>query len=232
MHRFHPFTTEHYATLAVGAVIALVLLLMGRAGGTMRRISTAVLVFGNLAAYPLSQWAWQNSGLDTSLDNLLPFHLCDVAAIVAGFALWTKRRTLMMLTYYWGLAATMQALITPAIEVGFPAWPFIVFFIQHFAIVIAALHMPLVEGWRPEKPFVKTPFRGYLYTLAYLLSVLAINFTLGSNFGFANHPPANPSLIDHLGPWPWYLLSFNVLCFVIFCALTLPFVRSMGKTNS
>jgi hypothetical integral membrane protein (TIGR02206 family) len=106
-------------------------------------------------AFPLNQAAWMTLGIPLPLDNILPLHLCDIAAMTAGFALLTRHPALCALTYFWGLAATLQALLTPAIGLGFPSWPFITFFIQHFAIVAAALYLPVVEGWRPKRPLWK-----------------------------------------------------------------------------
>lgn len=231
---FQPFSTQHHITLAIGGITILALLILGKLGGKLRKTATGLLVFFNLAAYPLNLLAWNSAEYGADLDNALPLHLCDVAAFIAGFALLFRRPLLMALTYYWGLAATLQALLTPAITVGFPAWPFITFFLQHFAIVAAAVYMPIVEGWQPEKPFFKSPFTAYLCALAYLLTAMAANALMKTNFGFTMHPPENPSLIDHLGPWPWYLLSFNILCFAIFCVLTIPFLflRSGGPEKA
>jgi len=231
MHPFHPFTPEHYITLAIGFGVMAVLILMGRAGGAAKQTASCLLTFCCLAAYPLSQAAWLSVKIDQSLDNLLPLHLCDLAAIIAGFALLTRRPLLCCLTYFWGLAATVQALLTPAITIGFPAWPYVTFFVQHFAIVAVALYLPIVEGWRPSRPLWKSPLLAYGWILVYLAGAMLINRILDSNFGFASHPPENPSLIDHLGPWPWYLLSMSGIAMVLFLLLALPFarVRSAAK---
>ena len=45
------------------------------------------------------------------------------------------------------------------------------------------------------------------FGIAYMLVALLINTLLGTNFGFVSRPPATPSLIDHLGPWPLYLVE-------------------------
>jgi hypothetical integral membrane protein (TIGR02206 family) len=142
--------------------------------------------------------------------------------MTAGFALLTKRPVLCALTYFWGLAATMQALLTPALGVGFPNWPFVTFFVQHFAIVGAALFLPIVDGWRPRQPLWSDPLRVYGWSVAYLVFALAVNETLQTNFGFASRPPDNPSLIDHLGPWPWYLFSMQAIALCLFLLLALP----------
>lgn len=220
---FKPFGTEHLVTVIVGFAVVIALLVLGRSGDRGRRISAALLAFANLSAYPLSQAAWMSLGKPVAIDNLLPFHLCDIAAFLAGFALVTRRPTLCALTYFWGLAATFQALLTPAIGVGFPAWPFVMFFIQHFAIVAAALHLPIVEGWRPLQPVWRGPAEVLGWSVLYLIFAMSVNRLLGTNFGFASRPPDNPSLIDHLGPWPWYLGSLLGIAIGMFLLLALPF---------
>lgn len=222
---FHPFSREHIVTVAIGALVTLVLLWVGKRGGNGRRLSTALLAFCCLSAYPFNLAAWLALGKPLALDNLLPFHLCDIAAITAGFALLTRDRLLCTLTYFWGLAATFQALLTPAISVGFPAWAFITFFIQHFAIVATALHLAIVEGWRPKYPVWKSPLEVYGWSIAYLLFAMTVNRVLGTNFGFASRPPDNPSLIDHLGPWPWYLFSMQAIAVCVYFLLALPLCR-------
>lgn len=219
---FQPFSREHLVTVLIGAVAIAILLAAGRRGGDGRTVSTALLVFFNLSAYPFNLAAWLSLGEPLALDNYLPFHLCDIAAIVAGFALITRRPLLCALTYFWGLAATFQALLTPALSLGFPAWAFITFFIQHFAIVAAALYLPIVEGWRPKQPLWRSPLEVYGWSVAYLVFAMALNGAFGTNFGFASRPPDNPSLIDHLGPWPIYLFVMQAVAILVFFLLALP----------
>ncbi len=61
-----------------------------------------------------------------------------------------------------------------------------------------------------------------LWTEAYVAVVLPLNFLLGTNFGFLAGKPPNPSLLDHLGPWPVYLLSMQAVGAAAFLLLTLP----------
>ncbi len=226
-HPFHPFTGEHYAAVAVGTALAAAIIVAGKCGG--RKWTARLLAALCLGAFPLNLLAWLSLPEAKSIDNLLPLHLCDIAAITAGIALLTRRPLPATLTYFWGLAATSQALLTPAITVGFPSPPFIMFFVQHFAIVATAIYLPAVDGWRPKRPWWRSPLEVYGWSLVYLAVAGLANWLLGSNFAFAARPPSNPSLIDSLGPWPWYLLSMQALALVFFLLLALPFVRRNGK---
>ena len=228
-HPFHPFTAQHYITVAIGFAAVAFFLLAGKKGDESRKRTSFILALINLSSFPLSLAAWYSIDAPKSLDNFLPLQLCDLATLTAGFALLTKRRLLCALTYFWGLAATMQALITPAITVGFPHMAFVMFFVQHFAIVATAFYLPIVEGWRPRQPLWKAPLEIYVCSVAYLIFAMTVNKLLGTNFGFASHKPDNPSLIDHLGAWPWYLVSMLGLALVLFYLLALPFVGKSKK---
>lgn len=208
--------------------MAVTFILVGRRGGNGRKLATALLAFLNLTVYPLSLAAWWSLDGPKSIDNFLPFHLCDIAAITAGIALITKRPLPCAMTYFWGLAATLQGLVTPALTVGFPSGPFLMFFLHHFAVVTAALYLPLVDGWRPKQPFWRGPLEIYGWSVVYLAFAMTANSLLGSNFAFASRPPDNPSLIDQLGPWPWYLVSMQGIAVVFFLLLALPF-RTPGR---
>ena len=223
---FTPFTAEHLVPLAIGATLTALILLLARRSERWRLITTAIIAFLNLTAYAYSQAAWLSLDTPLALDNTLPFHLCDLTAIIAGFALLTRHRLLAAVTYCWGLAATAQALVTPALGVGHPSWPHVTFFVQHFAIIAAALYLPIVDGWRPKRPLWRTPLDALLLGIIYQLCSLAINARLDTNFGFTMHPPFNPSLIDHLGPWPWYLMAMWPIAFLLFFLLCMPFAMS------
>jgi hypothetical integral membrane protein (TIGR02206 family) len=231
-HSFQPFSTQHFAAVATGLVIAAAFILIGRRGGDGRALATRLLAFLNFSALPLNLLAWGMFDGVKSIDNFLPLHLCDVAALTAGCALLTKHPLLCALTYFWGLAATLQGLLTPALTVGFPHFPFVMFFVHHFAVVTAALYLPLVEGWRPQRPAWKAVREIYAWSLVYLAVAMTANFLLGSNFAFAARPPDNPSLIDHLGPWPWYLLAMQGIGITFFFLLALLFVRRRKTFDS
>jgi len=222
---FIPFSPMHGGAVLAGLAATAALIGLGRAGGGKERFARGLLAFLCLAAFAYTQAAWLTVEGDPDLDSSLPLQLCDIAAITGGFALLTGKRLLATLTYFWGLAATVQALLTPAITIGFPHPAFVAFFVHHFAVVAAALYLPLVTGWRSERPWWKGPLTALLWGNAYLLLAIAVNTWLGTNFGFASRKPVNPSLLDHLGPWPLYLLWMQALAAVLFSLLALPVLR-------
>ena len=67
-----------------------------------------------------------------------------------------------------------------------------------------------------------------LAAAAYL--VFFLNQMIGSNYLFIAHKPETASLIDVLGPWPWYILVLEVIGIVMCLLLYLPYaIADMRK---
>src|SRR5580658_9158563 len=94
----------------------------------------------------------------------LPLALCDMAALVAAAACWFRIPVLVELTYFWGLAGTLQAVITPDLNAGFPHLVFFQYMVGHLGIVVAALY--LVVGLRIT-PRPGAVLRVFAITLGY-----------------------------------------------------------------
>ena len=230
--RFVVFSPTHMITMIVGFAFLLILMIASRRSPVVALpITRAELAFFCLTAYGYSQYAWSTCQHSLQLDQTLPFHLCDVAGFLAGYALLSRKPWAQELTYYWGLAATIQALVTPALSYTFPHLTFFSFFLHHFAIVGAALFIPLCDAWRPSQPWWSSPWRAFLSVNVYMMVAGVINFKLGTNFGFLARPPDTPSLIDHLGPWPYYILAFEVIALLLFFILTMPLLRKNCSTS-
>ena len=84
-----------------------------------------------------------------SLERTLPVQLCDVASMVAAYALWTHRRWAVALTYYWGFTLTTQAIITPDLSTPFPEPLFFLYWVMHLMNVWAAVHLTFGRRFWP-----------------------------------------------------------------------------------
>jgi hypothetical integral membrane protein (TIGR02206 family) len=229
---FTPFSAMHGWAMVAGIAGTSAVIAFGKSSERNEKIARGLLAFLCLAAFGYSQAAWGTIEGDPDLDSSLPLHLCDLAAIIAGFALITRHPLLCLLTYIWGLAATVQALLTPAITVGFPHPAFITFFVHHFSVVAAAFYLPLVMGWRAGRPWWKAPLKAWLWGNLYVVVSLAVNAWLGTNFGFTARKPENPSLLDHMGPWPYYIFAMQGVAAVLFTLLALPVLGKKSEPRS
>lgn len=190
------------------------------------KCALGLLSFCCFAAYPINLAAWASTGASPTLEAMIPLHLCDVASILCGLALVTRRDLLCELSYFWGLAGTFQGLITPNLPYDFPHPVFFSFFLQHGVVVITALILPLGLGWRPRAGAGR---RAFCWLLLYACLAFLTNSILGTNFGFLMRKPTEPSLLDLMPGWPWYVLFMILVGAFIFLLLSLPFKKSAQK---
>ena len=213
-------SVEHLVTLAVTAAVTATLVVAARRRpGPWTLVACrilAVVILANEAAW----WVWLGAQGTWSLSYALPLQLCDVAAVVSAAALWFQKPLLVELTYFWGLAGTANGLITPDITDHFPSFLFMQYFIGHGTIVAAALL--LVIGLRMA-PRAGAVVRVFGLTFGLLVLDTGANFVTGGNYLYLRHTPAAHSLLDVLGPWPWYIAGAAALALVLFALLDLPF---------
>jgi hypothetical integral membrane protein (TIGR02206 family) len=216
-------SAEHLLTVAVIAAVITTLVVAARLRPGPWTVAAcrilAVVILGNEAAW----WIWLAEHGTWSASYALPFQLCDVAGVVAAAAIWTRQPLLVELTYFWGLAGTANGLITPDVSDHFPTFGFMQYFIAHGTIVAAALL--LVVGLRLA-PRPGAVLRVFGLTVGLLVLDAAVNLVTDGNYMYLRHTPGAHSLLDVLGPWPWYIVGAAGLALAIFFVLDLPFIAA------
>ena len=153
----------------------------------------------------------------------MPLQLTDLATVVAAYALWSQKHWAYALTYYWGLVLSTQALISPALQgPDFPHYQFLAFWAIHLIVVWAAIYLTWGRGMRPD-------WRSYRFAVVVTLVWAVVTFTFnsiaGTNYGFLNRKPSTASLLDVLGPWPWYVFIGATLILCVWALMTWPWER-------
>lgn len=172
-----------------------------------------------LADEPGKPWQW-----------MLPLHFCSVMQVVCALSLWFPSRLLRSVAYYCVLTATLQGLLTPSVAHGFPSWTYFAFFLSHGITVITAFYLPLALQWKPARwDFIWA----LLFANLYLVAAHLANRLLDTNYGFTTATPTAGSVLDLLGPWPWYLVWMQIPAVVLMYLLTLPFRHyPKGRTGT
>lgn len=156
----------------------------------------------------------------------LPVQLCDVGGFVAAAALWWRKPLLVEVAYFWGLGGTLQALLTPDLHDHFPSFPYLQFYLTHSAVVLAALFLVIGLRLQPRAGAVR---RIFLLTLAFAGVVALVDALTGGNYLYLRQIPPGGSLLNLMGPWPWYIGTGVALAFVFLLILDAPFrFRPLG----
>jgi hypothetical integral membrane protein (TIGR02206 family) len=177
-------------------------------------------LFITLFSLELLYHFWLFRGGNWDITYTLPFQLCSISLILSLILLMTNSRVLATVLYFIGGVGAFAALLTPELFLGFPHFRFFQFFITHMVIIWTALYFVWVRGYYPEKRSVWVAF---LFLNGCSFIAFWVNRLTGGNYMFLAQKPENASLIDYLGPYPYYILSLEALALGLFWILWLPF---------
>jgi hypothetical integral membrane protein (TIGR02206 family) len=227
---FAVYGTSHWTVLIVLAAGALVLAWLGgryRGTQTVWTLGRAFAVV--MVAFHVPILIYDLTPARFDIENSLPFHISDLAWMAAAYALWTQQQWAYALTYYWGLTLVPQALITPALDApGVASIDFFSFWGQHLLVLWAAVYLTWWAGMRPN-------WRSFAFaatvTVVWGIAMLGFNSVAGTNYMFVSSKPDNPSLLDFMGGWPWYLGVELVVGLAGWAILTWPWTRSGARRS-
>jgi hypothetical integral membrane protein (TIGR02206 family) len=224
------FSFQHLVVLAITVVACIATGLAARRDPGAPWITPAarglaiLLVVNEVAFHIINQ---VDEGL--TLRGDLPLHLTDAATIAAVIALWRPSPLAFELTYFWAMTATVQALLTPDLHHAFPDYRWWWFFIAHVGVVVAAVF--LAWGLR-RTPRPGSVGRVFLWSLGVTALAAAADLAFDANYMFLRRPPREASLLDLMGPWPWYILTGAVLALALFWLLDRPFDGRPERRNA
>ncbi len=143
----------------------------------------------------------------------LPLDLCSLALICMVWAFFKENQRVGELAFFWGLAGSSQAVLTPDLSEGFPSYSWLKFFLSHGGVVLGAVYITV----RRRYVFtIHSVWRAWLTGLAYIAVVGTINWLFGFNFGYLAAKPTQPSALDYFGPWPFYIIVMTLVALVLF----------------
>jgi hypothetical integral membrane protein (TIGR02206 family) len=214
-------SVEHLVPLALLVVAAVLLCVAARRApgrwiDAVTAIIALVLVIAELSwqPYVLANHAW-------SVGASLPVQLCDVGGFVAAAALLWRQLLLVEIAYFWGLGGTVQAVLTPDLgDQHFPSFPYLQFYVTHDLVILAALFLVIGLALYPRPGAVR---RIFLLTVAFAVLVGLIDLATGGNYMYLRQVPGSGSLLNFMGPWPWYIAAGAVLTLVVLAILNAPF---------
>ncbi len=217
------YGTGHLIALAVIVLAALSLPLVKRWSSAAKKYACYLAGF-ILLVNEVGWHAWNIYWGTWNIQTMLPLHICSFTVWGSVYMLFTGNRNVYFyeFMYFLGIGGATQALLTPdAGAYGFPHFRAFQTFISHGLLVIFPLYMTIVEGCRPTLESFK---RVFITTNTYMIFVFFINLAIGSNYLFIGYKPEFPTLLDLLAPWPLYILQLEIIGFIVFFILYLPFL--------
>jgi hypothetical integral membrane protein (TIGR02206 family) len=219
---FELFGSAHLIALAIIILINIIIYIARNRFTQSARRATRTIMAVVLIVNELAFHAWNYFTGQWTIQKMLPLHICSVLVWTGAYMVITSNHRIYEFAYFLGIGGATQALLTPDAGIyGFPHFRFIQTMVSHGLIVTSALYMTWVEGLRPTWSSFR---RVFIYGNLYMLFVGIVNWLIGSNYMFIARKPDTPSLIDLLGPWPWYLISLELIALGLCILLYLPFI--------
>jgi hypothetical integral membrane protein (TIGR02206 family) len=218
---FRLFGPAHLFILGSVPALAAILAVIQRtlpAGARGLRIGLATVILLDAVVY----YGYLIAHGQLTFPDHLPLELCDASLCLVIIALFTLNRAVYDLAYYGALAGATMALLTPNLWEPFPSFSTIQFFVDHGLIVVGALYLVWSKQMRPRPGSVA---RAMLAVNIFAACVGTFDFLFKTDYMYIRAKPPNASLLDVLGPWPWYIVTAEFVACGVFILLYLPFWR-------
>ena len=158
----------------------------------------------------------------------LPVELCDATLYLTLIALFTLSPAVFDLAYYGAVGGTAMALLTPDLWERFPSLTTVHFFFAHGLVVAAVLYLVWSRLARPRRGSVA---RAMLAVNCWAAFDGTLDWIFKTNYMYLRAKPVHASLLDVLGPWPWYIGATEGVALGLFLLLYLPFRWSTVAQN-
>lgn len=181
-----------------------------------RYLIASVLILQEIS---LSIWRLYNDAWNPGTS--LPLHLCGVSIVLSAIMMINKNYTLFEINYFWGLGGAIQALLTPNIGMyGFPHYRYFQFFTSHGLILVAVLYMVFVYRYAPTH---RSIWKVMGVTVIYTGFIAIFNWIFKGNYLFICWKPETGSIMDFMGPHPFYIIPLAIVAIITFYIWYSPF---------
>ena len=166
----------------------------------------------------------------------LPVHLCRVSNLLIPLVMVKRHFLTFEILFFWGLSGSLQGAITPDISAGFPHFHYFRFWVGHNGIILALIYAVVVFRMRPT---IHSLWKSFVALNIFLILAVIANLILDANYFWICGKPTTPtgehvpSILDFMGPWPWYILSAEFVAILHFFLAYSPFyfLNKNGKNK-
>jgi len=218
------FSAEHFFIMAITAILCVVLPIYARRK-LDRRSQEMILRWMSILIFSAitSAFIFRVSTGIFDWQKHIPLNLCNFLAVMLPFFFWKYRpRHLVEVCYFIITVGTLQGVITPNLSNSFPNLLYFTYWIVHSGLLLFIIY--LVSVWRIYPRRISVVY-SMLWITGYCVLMMIFNYTSGVNYMYLIEKPPHGSILDLLGPWPWYVFIALGVALVLSFISWLPFVK-------
>ena len=121
-----------------------------------------------------------------------------------------------------------MSLLTPNLSQPLLSFISVQYFVNHGLMVTAVLFLVWSKQARPRPGSVA---RAMLALNIYAVFIGIFNVIFKTNYMYLFAKPHSETLFTILGPWPWYIVSCDVVALILFLLLYLPFRQTKADAS-
>ena len=215
-------TFEYIGPLLIGLITVTIFFFIKDRIGDKFKSNIIFILGGILALSEISDKIYVYAHLGWHYD-MLSFHLCSISAVLGVYLIFFRQnKTLFGIWFFWSLQGALQALLQPTVTVGVEYYKYWQFFTHHVLLVILPVTFIYFRGWIPFKDVL----RSYMWLVIVSIPVMIFNTITGMGYMFVSFGhdarPTTGSILDLLGPFPFYIIPLIGLAFALFYITYLP----------
>jgi hypothetical integral membrane protein (TIGR02206 family) len=205
---FEMFSVSHFVIIALLFVISVGVFLKKEQlkQGNCRKIEIAAAI--SLIIFELTYHIWMMVNGNWKVSHAIPLELCSISLFLTVFLLLTGKKIIYEILLFTALLGASQAIFTPLLNFDFPHFRYFHFFYTHLMMIWTVLYFTWVKGYRPT---IWSVVKLFVFLNVMMPIIMFINKLVDGNYMFLSHKPKSPSLLDVLGPYPFYILSMEGL---------------------
>ena len=205
---FEMFSISHFVIISILILGAIFVFLKRGQLKSSQTKRTEIGIAISLIIIELMYHLWMLMTGSWNVSHAIPLELCSLSLILTVILLLTQKKIIYEILLFTALLGATQALITPSLNYDFPHFRFFHFFYTHLMEIWVPLYFTWSKGYRPT---IWSVLKLCIFLNVLMPIIMLINKLVDGNYMFLSHKPDSASLLDVLGPYPWYILSLEGL---------------------
>ncbi len=227
---FEAYTWSHWMPLLVVALLGWAFIFIARNYLSTRQqtiLGTFIALLPAVAVV-LRMIITYDQGVFTIQDEL-PLHVCRVLGLLTPIVMYFRNRKWFGIIYFMIIAGTVQANLTPDLDFDFPHYSYFMYWVLHSMLVVLPFYCIFVYGFRVT---LRDLWNAFVATNVFMIGITIFNWLTGANYMYTMAKPPSATLLDVMGPWPWYILAGELVALILFIIVYLPFHLGRNRTQS
>jgi hypothetical integral membrane protein (TIGR02206 family) len=205
---FEMFSVSHFVIIAL-LFLGSVLIYSNRVILKDKKWRKAEVAIGlSLLTIEITYHVWMAVNDMWDFSHAIPLELCSISLTLSVLLLLTRKKIIYEILLFTALLGASQAIFTPLLNFNFPHFRFFHFFYTHLMMIWVVFYFTWVQGYRPT---IWSVVKLFVFLNVLLPIIMLINKAVDGNYMFLSHKPNSASLLNLLGPYPWYILSMEFL---------------------